>query len=167
MTSSCHQPPEAVAEKGKATSRRRHPRRRLRKRDSVMSDTIRYQYEANYASLDDIQTATNDAQALGDEVNKVFDALSGVYEGQAAACCRSSTFRSRRRWTPFSSRSPKPAPVATSRRKTPRRSTPTLPAASEYEVASKLRPGLRDPDVGRAGRSFSASRQQPARGGPT
>lgn len=49
-----------------------------------MSDTIRYQYEANFAALDDIKTATNEAQALADSVNKVFDALSGVYEGQAA-----------------------------------------------------------------------------------
>ena len=50
-----------------------------------MSDTIRYDYGSNYASLDDIQGATNDAQALRDEVNKVFTALQGVYEGQAAA----------------------------------------------------------------------------------
>lgn len=50
-----------------------------------MSDTIRYQYAANYASLDDIQGATNDAQALRDEVHKVFSALTGVYEGEAAA----------------------------------------------------------------------------------
>jgi len=49
-----------------------------------MSDTIRYQYGANYASLDDIQSATNEAQALRDEVNKVFSALQGVYDGQAA-----------------------------------------------------------------------------------
>lgn len=47
-------------------------------------DTIRYDYGSNYASLDDIQGRTNDAQALRDEVNKVFTALSGVYEGQAA-----------------------------------------------------------------------------------
>jgi uncharacterized protein YukE len=47
-------------------------------------DTIRYDYGSNYASLDDIQGRTNDAQALRDEVNKVFSALSGVYEGQAA-----------------------------------------------------------------------------------
>lgn len=50
-----------------------------------MSDTIRYQYEANNASLEDIQGRTNDAQALREEVAKVFSALSGVYEGQAAA----------------------------------------------------------------------------------
>jgi uncharacterized protein YukE len=49
-----------------------------------MSDTIRYQYDANFAALDDIQTATNEAQALADSVNKVFDALAGVYEGDAA-----------------------------------------------------------------------------------
>jgi uncharacterized protein YukE len=48
-------------------------------------DTIRYDYGSNYASLDDIQGRTNDAQALRDEVNKVFTALQGVYEGQAAA----------------------------------------------------------------------------------
>ena len=48
-------------------------------------DTIRYDYGNNYASLDDIQGRTNDANALRDEVNKVFSALSGVYEGDAAA----------------------------------------------------------------------------------
>jgi uncharacterized protein YukE len=50
-----------------------------------MDGTIRYDYGSNYASLDDIQGRTNDAQALRDEVNKVFSALSGVYEGDAAA----------------------------------------------------------------------------------
>jgi uncharacterized protein YukE len=50
-----------------------------------MSDTIRYDYGANYAGLDDIQGATNDAQAMREEVNQVFAALQGVYEGQAAA----------------------------------------------------------------------------------
>jgi uncharacterized protein YukE len=49
-----------------------------------VSDTIRYDYGNNYASLDDIQGRTNDAQALRDEVNKVFTALQGVYEGDAA-----------------------------------------------------------------------------------
>jgi uncharacterized protein YukE len=49
-----------------------------------MDGTIRYDYGSNYASLDDIQGRTNDAQALRDEVNKVFTALSGVYEGDAA-----------------------------------------------------------------------------------
>lgn len=49
-----------------------------------MDGTIRYDYGSNYASLDDIQGRTNDAQALRDEVNKVFTALAGVYEGQAA-----------------------------------------------------------------------------------
>lgn len=49
-----------------------------------MSDTIRYQYEANFAALDDIQTATNEAQAIADSVNKVFDTIATVYEGQAA-----------------------------------------------------------------------------------
>ena len=48
-------------------------------------DTIRYDYGSNYASLDDIQGRTNDAQAIRDEVSKVFSALSGVYEGDAAA----------------------------------------------------------------------------------
>jgi uncharacterized protein YukE len=48
-------------------------------------DTIRYDYGSNYASLDDIQGRTNDALAIRDEVGKVFTALSGVYEGDAAA----------------------------------------------------------------------------------
>jgi hypothetical protein len=50
-----------------------------------MVDTIRYDYGSNYASLDDIQSATTDAQALREEVGKVFAALQGVYDGQAAA----------------------------------------------------------------------------------
>jgi uncharacterized protein YukE len=50
-----------------------------------MSGTIHYQYGANYASLDDIQGATNDAQAMREEVNQVFSALMTVYEGDAAA----------------------------------------------------------------------------------
>jgi uncharacterized protein YukE len=49
-----------------------------------MSDTIRYQYEANFAALDDIQTKVNEAQALTENVNRVFDVLATVYEGQAA-----------------------------------------------------------------------------------
>lgn len=50
-----------------------------------MDETIRYEYGSNFASLDDIQGRTNDAQALRDEVNKVFAALTGVYEGDASA----------------------------------------------------------------------------------
>jgi uncharacterized protein YukE len=50
-----------------------------------MDETIRYDYGSNFASLDDIQGRTNDAQALRDEVNKVFTALAGVYEGDASA----------------------------------------------------------------------------------
>jgi uncharacterized protein YukE len=46
--------------------------------------TIRYDYGANYAGLDDIQGATNDAQAMREEVNQVFSALMTVYEGDAA-----------------------------------------------------------------------------------
>jgi uncharacterized protein YukE len=49
-----------------------------------MSEVIRYQYESNYASLDDIGARTNDAQTLREEVAKVFIALSDVYEGDAA-----------------------------------------------------------------------------------
>ena len=49
-----------------------------------MSETIHYQYGANYAGLDDIQGATTNAQAMRDEVNQVFTALQGVYEGAAA-----------------------------------------------------------------------------------
>ncbi|WKG03104.1 hypothetical protein [Mycolicibacterium sp. HK-90] len=46
---------------------------------------INYQYAANNSSLDDIQGMTNNAQAMRDEVNQVFTALQGVYEGEAAA----------------------------------------------------------------------------------
>jgi uncharacterized protein YukE len=47
-------------------------------------DTIRYEYGANYAGLDDIQGATNDAQAMREEVNQVFAQLQPLYDGQAA-----------------------------------------------------------------------------------
>jgi uncharacterized protein YukE len=49
-----------------------------------MSGTIHYQYGANYAGLDDIQGATNNALAMRQEVNQVFAGLQGVYEGDAA-----------------------------------------------------------------------------------
>jgi uncharacterized protein YukE len=49
-----------------------------------MGETIHYQYGANYASLDDIQGATTNAQTMREEVNQVFAALQGVYDGQAA-----------------------------------------------------------------------------------
>jgi uncharacterized protein YukE len=49
-----------------------------------MVDTIRYEYGANYDSLDDIQRTLNDAEALRQEVHKVFEVLSSVYEGEAA-----------------------------------------------------------------------------------
>lgn len=49
------------------------------------TDSIRYQYGANNASLEDIQGATNNAQAMREEVSQVFTALQGVYEGEAAA----------------------------------------------------------------------------------
>jgi uncharacterized protein YukE len=48
-------------------------------------DTIHYQYGANYASLDDIQGATNDAQAMREEVNQVFAQLQPLYDGQTAS----------------------------------------------------------------------------------
>lgn len=47
-------------------------------------DTIRYDYGSNYDHLDAIQSNLNDAQALREEVEKVFSVLSTVYEGQAA-----------------------------------------------------------------------------------
>jgi uncharacterized protein YukE len=50
-----------------------------------MSGPIHYQYANNYASLDDIQGATNDAQAMREEVSQVFAALMTVYEGDAAS----------------------------------------------------------------------------------
>jgi uncharacterized protein YukE len=50
-----------------------------------MTDTIRYEYGANHDALDAIQGVLNDAQALREEVNKVFNVLSTVYEGDAAS----------------------------------------------------------------------------------
>lgn len=50
-----------------------------------MDGTIRYDYASNYDALDAIQANLNDANALRDQVQKVFSVLSTVYEGQAAA----------------------------------------------------------------------------------
>jgi uncharacterized protein YukE len=50
-----------------------------------MTDTIRYDYGANNASLEDIQGGVNEAQQMREEVSQVFAALQPVYEGQAAA----------------------------------------------------------------------------------
>jgi uncharacterized protein YukE len=50
-----------------------------------MSGMIRYEYGANYAGLDDIGGAANEAAAMREEINQVFAALQPVYEGQAAA----------------------------------------------------------------------------------
>ena len=72
-----------------------------------MSDMIRYQCESNYASLDDIRGATINAQALAEEVDKLFAALSGVFTGDAALALQTGTSRSRGRWTPSSRRSRK------------------------------------------------------------
>ena len=47
-------------------------------------DMIHYGYANNYASLDDIQGATNDAQAMREEVNQVFAQLYEIYTGDAA-----------------------------------------------------------------------------------
>ncbi|MDV3124022.1 hypothetical protein M1247_03785 [Mycobacterium sp. 21AC1] len=49
-----------------------------------MVDTIRYDYGANHDALEAIQGVLNDAQALREEVNKVFNVLLTVYEGDAA-----------------------------------------------------------------------------------
>ncbi len=46
------------------------------------TDSIRYQYGANYASLDDIQGATNNAQAMREEVSQVFAAPAGRLRGR-------------------------------------------------------------------------------------
>lgn len=50
-----------------------------------MADTILYQYGSNYDHLDGIKQALNDASALREDVAKVFNALTGVYEGEAAS----------------------------------------------------------------------------------
>jgi uncharacterized protein YukE len=49
-----------------------------------MTEFIRYNYQANYAGLEDIQRASNDAEAMRTEIDGVFAALQGVYDGQAA-----------------------------------------------------------------------------------
>ena len=50
-----------------------------------MSDMIHYNYAANYAGLDDIQGATNDAEAMRTEIDGVFAALQSVYDAQTGA----------------------------------------------------------------------------------
>jgi hypothetical protein len=50
-----------------------------------MSDTIFYNYGANYGHLDDIQGAINAASEVRDSVHGAFNALTSVYEGEAAS----------------------------------------------------------------------------------
>ncbi|MGV9801801.1 hypothetical protein ACWDTP_27525 [Mycobacterium sp. NPDC003449] len=49
-----------------------------------MVDKIHYDYGSNHDALDAIQGVLNDAQALREEVGKVFNVLLSVYEGEAA-----------------------------------------------------------------------------------
>jgi uncharacterized protein YukE len=49
-----------------------------------MSDMIHYNYQANYAGLEDIQSASNDAEAMRIEIDGLFAALQSVYDGQTA-----------------------------------------------------------------------------------
>jgi CheY-like chemotaxis protein len=51
-----------------------------------MSDTIYYQYGANYGHLDDIQSAIQAAHECRENINAAFNALnsSGCYVGEAA-----------------------------------------------------------------------------------
>jgi hypothetical protein len=45
---------------------------------------ILYQYGANYQALDDIGHALNNVELLRGDVAQVFNALAGVYTGEAA-----------------------------------------------------------------------------------
>ena len=49
-----------------------------------MSDTILYNYGANYDHLDGIKANINDAMAFRENVHTVFNALNDVYTGDAA-----------------------------------------------------------------------------------
>lgn len=49
-----------------------------------MSDQIYYNYGANYDQLDGINQNINDAIAFREDVHKVFNALTPLYEGEAA-----------------------------------------------------------------------------------
>jgi uncharacterized protein YukE len=49
-----------------------------------MSDTILYNYGANYDALDGIKANINDATSFREDVHKVFNALTDVYTGDAA-----------------------------------------------------------------------------------
>jgi uncharacterized protein YukE len=55
-----------------------------------MADTIFYNYASNYDQLDGIKSALNDAMALREDVAKVFNALAGVYEGEAATALQTA-----------------------------------------------------------------------------
>ncbi len=55
-----------------------------------MSDQILYQYGANYAHLDGIKAALNDAEALRGDVQKVFALLSDIYTGDAATALQTA-----------------------------------------------------------------------------
>jgi ATP-dependent Clp protease adapter protein ClpS len=49
-----------------------------------MADTILYGYSSNFAALDALKSVCNDAETLREDVQQVFQALTGVYQGQAA-----------------------------------------------------------------------------------
>jgi hypothetical protein len=55
-----------------------------------VSDTIFYNYGANYNQLDAIKSALNDAEALRGDVNTVFNALADVYTGTAAGALQAA-----------------------------------------------------------------------------
>ena len=50
----------------------------------MADDTIYYQYGANLGTLDTLTAAAHDAETLRGDVQQVFQALTGVYQGQAA-----------------------------------------------------------------------------------
>jgi uncharacterized protein YukE len=49
-----------------------------------MSDQIYYNYGANYGHLDDINASINAASQVRENVHGAFNALTAVYEGNAA-----------------------------------------------------------------------------------
>ncbi|OMC08443.1 hypothetical protein [Mycobacterium sp. SP-6446] len=57
-----------------------------------MSDIL-YQYDANYAALDDIGQALNNVEHLRGDIAQVFGALTDVYTGEAANALQAAQLR--------------------------------------------------------------------------
>jgi hypothetical protein len=59
-----------------------------------VSDTIYYNYGANYDQLDGIRANINDSIAFREDVHKVFNTLTDVYTGEAANALQAAHLQS-------------------------------------------------------------------------